>query len=190
MEEVLSNYSFLRTSDIHHCVHVRYVLLFSTRAVYNGLYIFSSTVIILKNKSTNKSIMSEEAPSTLPKDQFKEAVKNFLAAHAALKELNKKSKEQRDKMNSLKTLIISFMEDSSLEVCKVNHGDKTGELALRNAKRTRALKKDDAIVQIEQFLTQSCNLSEGASEHAEKLWEGMQSSRESMEVKDLSVRKF
>lgn len=134
--------------------------------------------------------MSEEAPSTLPKDQFKEAVKNFLAAHTALKELNKKSKEQREKMNSLKTLIISFMEDSSLEVCKVNHGDKTGELALRNAKRTRALKKDDAIVQIEQFLTQSCNLSEGASEHAEKLWEGMQSSRESMEVKDLSVRKF
>jgi hypothetical protein len=189
MEEVLSNYSFLRTSDIHRCVHVHYVLLFHTHTVYNGCDIYSGT-IILKNKNTNKTIMSEEAPSTLPKDQFKEAVKNFLAAHTALKELNKKSKEQREKMNSLKTLIISFMEDSSLEVCKVNHGDKTGELALRNAKRTRALKKDDAIVQIEQFLTQSCNLNEGASEHAEKLWEGMQSSRESMEVKDLSVRKF
>ena len=131
-----------------------------------------------------------EAPTTIPKDQFKEAVKNFLAAHITLKEINKKAKEQREKINSLKTLIISFMETSALEVCKVNHGEKTGELALRNAKRTRALKKDDALVQIEQFLTQSCNLSEGASEQAQKLWEDMQNSRESMEVKDLSVRKF
>lgn len=129
-------------------------------------------------------------PSALPKDQFKEAVKNFLAAHAALKELNRQAKEQRERMNSLKALIISFMEDSSLEVCKVSHGEKTGELALRNSKRTRALKKDDAIVQIERFLTQSCNLVDGASEHAERLWEGMQSSRESMEVRELSVRKF
>lgn len=134
--------------------------------------------------------MTEVPPMTLPKEQFKEAVKNFLVAHSTLKEINKQAKEQRDKMNALKTLIISFMEHSSLEVCKVNHGDKTGELALRNSKRTRALKKEEALVEIEKFLTQSCNLNEGATEHAEKLWEGMQSSRESLEVRDLSVRKL
>lgn len=134
--------------------------------------------------------MSDNNTLPVPTDQFKEAVKNFLTAHSTLKELNKRSKEQREKMNSLKTLIISFMEDSSLEVCKVNHNEKTGELALRNAKRTRALKKDDALLHIEEFLTQSCKLSNGAAEQAETLWEKMQNSRESMEVKDLSVRKL
>jgi len=46
IEEVLSNYSFLRTSDFHTCVHVNYVVLFRTRTVYNGFHISSGTVVL------------------------------------------------------------------------------------------------------------------------------------------------
>lgn len=122
---------------------------------------------------------------------FPKVIKKYLACHAKLRMVNKEAKEIRAQMNDLKAIIISFMEGSSLEVCKVSHADKSGELALRNAKRTRALKKEDAINHIEQFLSGECGIDENSSsERAAKLWEGMQATRESTEIVDLSVRKM
>lgn len=132
----------------------------------------------------------EGQQTDLNREQFSSVVKKFLACHARVKALNKEAKEVRAQMNDLKVIIISFMEGSSLEVCKVSHADKSGELALRNAKRTRSLKKDDAINHIEQFLSGECGIDGDVSgERAMKLWEGMQATRESTEVIDLSVRK-
>lgn len=130
-------------------------------------------------------------PSFSASTNISDVVKRLLDLTKRQRDINREAKALREDINDLKALVIAHMQNSSIEVCKVTHAGKSGELALRRAQRTRALKKCDAITEMSKWLTREVNIDNTKSvEMAEKLWDDVQRSRESMEVVDLSVRKL
>lgn len=126
-------------------------------------------------------------PSTSDTDQFKLAIKRFLQLHHMCREQSKQIKETRNEMNEAKAVIISFMQETALDVCNIAHGDTTGKLALMQSKRTKSLKKQDAIDQIQKYLQEHMQI-DSADVCATNIWEEIQASRVSMLVPSLSVR--
>jgi 2-keto-4-pentenoate hydratase/2-oxohepta-3-ene-1,7-dioic acid hydratase in catechol pathway len=129
-----------------------------------------------------------EAPEASTKEDLGRAIQRFVELHSSLKEHNAQGRIIRQGMSELKTVIITMMEQLQLDVCNVKKGDQEGELALRTAKRTKSLKKEEALGEIVKYFSEHCG--DDASTRAEQLWQGMQNTRESTEVRDLSVRKF
>ena len=122
-------------------------------------------------------------------EQFRAAVKNLVETHQALKKHNAVAKEMRDNLKALKAVVMAFMESAELEICDVNHNGREGQLAVRTSKRTKTLKKDGAIAQIEKYLEEETNVDQ-AGERASLIWDALQNAREQSEVRDLSVRKL
>lgn len=132
-----------------------------------------------------------DAPSTPTAASIADVVKRLIDLSKRQRDLNRESKGLREDINNLKALVIAHMQNASIDVCKVTHGGKSGELALRKAKRTRALKKCDAVSEMSKWLQREINIDiDKSGEMADKLWDDVQSSRESTEVLDLSVRKL
>eukprot|EP00965_Chrysotila_dentata_P232303 6198886-Pleurochrysis_carterae.AAC.4 len=120
-----------------------------------------------------------------------DAVKRYLELTAELKEQNKVVKEIRQNVADLKTVIIGYMEQQELEVCKVTHGGKSGELALRHVVRSRTLKEADAVNAMSSWFEREMHVpGVQSAKRAEDLWKKLQDSRESTEVLDLSLRKL
>lgn len=133
--------------------------------------------------------MDGNIAETSDREQFKLAVKRLVEVHQELKELSRQAKEKRASMNALKTVVIAFMESAKLDMCNVNHNGKSGELALRMAKRTKAVNKVDAIAKIERYLSQEMDVAE-ADKRAAMIWDDIQAGRVTSEVRDLSLRKL
>lgn len=123
------------------------------------------------------------------KEQFKCAIKTLVETHQALKLHNANGKQLRERLKSLKSAVLGFMESSSLEVCNVNHNGKTGEISIRTSKRIKTLKKDEAISKIEAYLSSETNVDQ-VIERAGLIWDAMQESRPVTEHKDISVKKL
>ena len=123
------------------------------------------------------------------KEQFRQAIRNLVDVHHALKEHNARGKEMRAQLNALKTVVLAFMETAALDVCNVNHNGKTGELAVRTSKRTKAVDKETAIEQIERYLAEETQLDH-APARAGLIWDCIQKARVTTEVKNLTVRKM
>jgi|EP00966_Prymnesium_polylepis_P004600 hypothetical protein len=123
------------------------------------------------------------------KQQFKQAIKNLVETHQMLKEHNAQGKEIRDKHKALKAVVLGFMEATSLDVCNVSHNGKNGEISVRTSKRMKTLKKEDAISQIEKYLSDQTDV-EQTDEKANTLWTAIQSTRVVTEHKDVSVKKL
>jgi hypothetical protein len=123
------------------------------------------------------------------KEQFKTAIKHLVQVHQDLKVHNSKGKEMREQLKSLKTVVLAFMETSSLDVCNVNHNGKSGEVAVRTSKRKKSLSNEDAIHQIEKYLSDETNIDQ-TSARANLIWKAVQEARPVNEVKDISLKKF
>lgn len=123
------------------------------------------------------------------KQQFKQAIKNLVEVHQALKIHNAQGKEMRNNLKALKAVVLGFMEATSLDVCNVSHNGKNGEISVRTSKRKKTLKKEDAISQIEKYLSEQTDI-EQADEKANTLWTVIQDTRAVTEHKDISVKKF
>ena len=123
------------------------------------------------------------------KQQFKQAIKNLVETHQALKAHNTQGKEMRQKLKALKAVVLGFMEATSLDVCNVSHNGKSGEISVRTSKRMKTLKKEDAIGQIEKYLSDQTDV-EQTDERANTLWAAIQATRVVTEHKDVSVKKF
>ncbi len=123
------------------------------------------------------------------KQQFKQAIKNLVETHQMLKAHNAQGKEIRDKHKALKAVVLGFMEATSLDVCNVSHNGKSGEISVRTSKRMKTLKKEDAISQIQKYLSDQTDV-EQTDEKANTLWTAIQSTRAVTEHKDVSVKKL
>lgn len=121
--------------------------------------------------------------------QFKQAIKNLVETHQTLKAHNAQGKAIRDKHKALKAVVLGFMEATSLDVCNVSHEGKSGEISIRTSKRMKTLKKEDAISQIEKYLSEQTDI-EQTDEKANTLWTAIQSTRAVTEHKDVSVKKL
>ena len=123
------------------------------------------------------------------RQQFREAVKRLLEHHQAIKQKNAELKQLRAEMNELKTIVMAFMQDASLDECNVSHQGRDGTLAVRTSKRTKALKKDDAIECIQKYLSDKMGIDDDSA-NASLIWDAMQSTRTVSTVDTLAVRKF
>lgn len=140
----------------------------------------------------DNSFISSVRMTTLDEDekqQFKSAIKNLVETHQELKLHNTRTKEIRQRLNSLKTVVLGFMESTSLDVCNVSHNGKSGEISVRTSKRTKSLKKEDAINQIEKYLSEQTDIDQ-TDERASLIWTAIQNTRAVTEHKDISVKKF
>lgn len=150
-------------------------------------YFITVTHFLLKRnivRTHNSSIMDDDE-----KQQFKQAIKNLVETHQMLKAHNAQAKEMREKLKALKAVVLGFMEATSLDVCNVSHNGKSGEISVRTSKRMKTLKKEDAIGQIEKYLSEQTDV-EQTDERATTLWAAIQGTRAVTEHKDVSVKKF
>lgn len=122
-------------------------------------------------------------------DNFKTALKELVETHKSLKKINAEAKEARDRLKSLKMVVLGFMQVTSLDVCHISHQGKEGEIAVRTSKRTKTLKKEDAITQIQKYLTEETTVDQ-AEERASEIWDAVQNTRAVETHKDISVKKF
>lgn len=129
-------------------------------------------------------------PETDARKNFAEAVKAFVTCHNDIRALSREMKELRARHASIKEVIISFMQEAELEVCKVTHEDKTGELAIRSVTQKRGLKKEDAITGIAKYMSTELQVGDDADGKARMIWEAMQGTRESALITGLAVRKL
>lgn len=123
------------------------------------------------------------------KDQFKRAIKSLVETHQALKNHNIQGKELKEKLKDLKNIVLGYMEYASLDACNVTHNGKNGEVCVRTSKRTKSLKKEDAISQIEKYFAEQINVDQ-ADERASLLWNAIQNTRSVTEHKAVSVKKL
>lgn len=123
------------------------------------------------------------------KTQFKSAIKNLVETHQQLKAHTAQARELRDRLKSLKAVVLGYMEAISLDVCNVSHNGKSGEVSIRTSKRRQSLKKEDAVSQIEKYLSEQTGVDQ-TDEKANLLWTAIQNTRTVTEHKDLSVKKF
>jgi hypothetical protein len=121
------------------------------------------------------------------RQQFRDAVKRLLEQHQAIKQKNTELKQLRAEMNELKTIVMAFMQDASLDECNVSHNGHSNTLAVRTSKRTTALKKDNAIECIQKYLSEKMGIDDSAN--APLIWEAMQSTRTVSTTDSLAVRK-
>ena len=122
------------------------------------------------------------------RQQFRDAVKRLLEYHQTIKVKNAELKQLRVEMNEMKTIVMAFMQDASLDECNVSHNGHSGTLALRTSKRTTALKKDEAIECIEKYLSEKMGIEDSAN--AALIWQAMQSTRTISTTDNLALRKF
>lgn len=123
------------------------------------------------------------------KQNFKVAIKHLVETHQALKLHNARGKELRTRLKDLKTAVLGYMEMTELDVCNVSHNGKNGEISVRTSKRMKTLKKEDAIDQIEKYLSENTDIDH-TDERANRIWTAMQNTRAVTEHRDLSVKKF
>lgn len=122
-------------------------------------------------------------------EQFRKTIRNLVETHQELKLHNLRAKQLREQLKSLKAVVLNFMESTELEVCNVSHNGKNGEVFVRKSKRTKSLQKEDAINQIEKYLSEEIKVDE-ADERAASLWTAIQNTRKVTEHKDVSVKKL
>jgi hypothetical protein len=122
-------------------------------------------------------------------EDFKIALKELVETHKSLKKINAEAKEARDRLKNLKVAVLGFMQVTSLDVCHISHQGKEGEIAVRTSKRTKTLKKEDAITQIQKYLTEETSVDQ-AEERASEIWDAVQNTRAVETHKDISVKKF
>tara|TARA_Y100001937_G_C7136176_1_gene340168 strand:+ start:1368 stop:1799 length:432 start_codon:yes stop_codon:yes gene_type:complete len=122
-------------------------------------------------------------------ETFKSALKELVETHKNLKTLNAEAKELRNRLKSLKTVVMGFMQVTALDVCHVSHGGREGEISINTRKRTTTLDKEAAISEIQKYLTNETAVDK-AEDRATEIWNAMQQTRTVQTHKDLSVKKF
>ena len=124
-----------------------------------------------------------------PCDDFAAVVKEYLQSNTKLKEIRKQSKVLRERMETLKTAIINYMETKELDVCRINQNGESGQLAVRVCKSTRGIKRNNAVTEIASWLDENnVNFDNGTSStKAEEVWARVQNSRETTEKKDVRL---
>lgn len=124
-----------------------------------------------------------------PCDDFAAVVKEYLQCNTKLKELRKQTKAVRERMQSLKTGIINYMETKELDVCRINQNGESGQLAVRVSKSTRGIKRNSAVNEIASWLDEHRIAFDNgtSSTKAEEVWARVQSSRETTEKKDVRL---
>lgn len=130
--------------------------------------------------------MSDSAPEC---DDFAKVVGGFVENMAKIKALQRELKEVRQKQQELQKIIIGYMENKSLDICRINKDGESGQLAVRKSKSTKGVKRDSAVAEIAVFFEEnSVEFQQGnVSTKADELWGRVQQTREVQQKKSLAL---
>ena len=123
-------------------------------------------------------------------DDFAAAVRAYLECTARLKEAQRLAKVERERITGLKQSIISYMEMRQLDICNIQRDGQNGQLAVRKAKSTKGVKRQNAVETIVNWIEEHhIEFDEGnPSTKADELWEKVMDTRVTEEKKDLTLR--
>lgn len=124
-----------------------------------------------------------------PCEDFAAVVKEYLQLHTRAKAIRQEGKTVRERMESLKQGIISYMEQKELDVCRINQNGESGSLAVRVCKSTKSLRNNSAVQEIASWFDENeISFSNGTSStKADEIWSRVQSTRESKTRKDIRL---
>lgn len=120
---------------------------------------------------------------------FAKVVGGFVENMTKIKTMQRELKELRQKQQELQKIIIGYMENKSLDICRINKDGESGQLAVRKCKSTKGVKRDSAVAEIAGFFQEnSLEFQQGnVSTKADELWGRVQQTREVQQKKSLAL---
>ena len=94
------------------------------------------------------------------KDEFKDAVQEWVSIHDKLAEIRKSIAAHNKRKRKLSEFIVHFMKKNNLEFCKL--GSENGSLELKHRKSKMALKQEHVEKLLLEFLRDPSSAKEGA----------------------------
>lgn len=123
-------------------------------------------------------------------EDFATVVGKYVETMAHIKNLSGQLKEQRAKLADFEKVIVAYMENKSLDVCRINKDGESGQLSVSKNKSTKGVKRDSAVSEIATFFDENrVEFQQGNhSTKADELWTRVQNTRETNQKKSLKLR--
>ena len=123
-------------------------------------------------------------------EDFATVVGKYVETMSRIKTLSNELKEQRTKLSDYEKVIVAYMENKSLDICRINKDGESGQLSVSKNKSTKGVKRDTAVAEIATFFDENhVEFQQGNhSTKADELWGRVQNTRETSQKKTLKLR--